>query len=342
MKAPYVILWVAGVMACTPQPRPESQDTTLAPGMHERVLQDARGLERPYLVHVPTRVDGPLPVVLMLHGGGGGTESARHASRLHETGQRHGFLTIYPQGVSNPRGTKARPFATWNASPQCCGEAQRVGSDDVAYLRAVVRDVARVAPIDPRRIYAIGHSNGGLMSYRLACEAPDFVAAVAPVGAPGADWGRCKRPVPVMHVHGTQDTCATYAGGTCGGCFQRVLGELLRREIPPKTWSCPSVQETLEPWKRLAGARGDGSKTWSKNQAQCTTWKGDGAEVALCTDAALGHIWPGSQGPKGCRERPNARRCKIWNKHLGPPSATLDNDLLWSFLSRHTCATCSP
>ena len=86
--------------------------------------------------------------------------------------------------------------------------------DDVEFTRKVLDDLATTATIDSKRVFATGMSNGGIMSYRLASELSDQIAAIAPVGGPmGTDTCKPKRPVSVIHLHGTDDEPAPFKGG---------------------------------------------------------------------------------------------------------------------------------
>src|SRR5207302_2556094 len=111
-----------------------------------------------------------------------------------KAGQR-GMVVVYPQGVGN----------SWNAGT-CCGRAMDEHVDDVRYLRDLVREIESELCIDRARIYATGMSNGAIMSYRLACEASDIFAAIAPVdGAGGLPACAPKRPGPALALDGPRD-----------------------------------------------------------------------------------------------------------------------------------------
>lgn len=168
------------------------------------------GRSRHFLVHVPRGHDGqrPLPVVLGFHGGGGKAESFRTLSRLNEAADRHGFLVVYPRGSG-----RWRNVLTFNAG-RCCGYAMEQQIDDVGFVRALLDELPRLYPVDARRVYATGMSNGAMFCYRLACELPDRIAAIAPVaGAMTVDGPTPARPVPVLHFHGQKDRFAPFEGG---------------------------------------------------------------------------------------------------------------------------------
>ena len=129
-------------------------------------------LMRTYLLHIPTGYTGktPVPVVFDFHGLGGSGSSQKGLSGWATLGDSKGFITVFPNGVGN----------SWNIG-RCCSTAQTQNVDDVGFVRAIIKQLQTDACIDSKRVYASGCSNGGGMSYRLACDAADVIAAVAPV-----------------------------------------------------------------------------------------------------------------------------------------------------------------
>jgi len=90
-------------------------------------------------------------------------------SGMDAASDREHFIAVYPNGTGRGR------FLVWNAGT-CCGRAPLQGIDDVGFVRAMIDDLAKRTPIDRTRIYATGLSNGAMMTYRIAAEAPDLVA----------------------------------------------------------------------------------------------------------------------------------------------------------------------
>src|SRR5262249_13324839 len=117
------------------------------------------GRKRRYLVHAPPAAAAgrPLPVVLGFHGGGGRAESFRTMSRLSEVADRHGFLVVYPDGTG-----RWANVLTFNAG-RCCGYAAEQQVDDVGFVRRLLDELPRLYPVDPRRVYATGMSNGAML-----------------------------------------------------------------------------------------------------------------------------------------------------------------------------------
>lgn len=194
----------AGEGAAEPVGRPEADG---------RVETDD-GRDRTYRLHVPDSVgDEPVALVVALHGGGGSAEQFAGEDGLEALADEEGFVVVHPEGISQ----RLERLHTWNAG-NCCGAAAEEGVDDVAFIRAVVDEVAGALPIDPDQVFAIGHSNGGMMAYRLACEAADVFAAVGlQAGAIGIDTCEPAAPVSVIHVHGTADTNVPLEGGVGSG-----------------------------------------------------------------------------------------------------------------------------
>lgn len=204
-------------------------DATSLPAPHT----DTLGGARPVAVTVPDAWT-PLqkwPLVLVLHGYGasGAVQSAFLGTDARAT--QYGYVTLAPDGTRDPSGS-----LFWNATPACC-DFGHVDVDDVAYLTGLIDEAIAKLAVDPARVYVVGHSNGGFMAYRLACEKPDKINAVAVIaGATELDPKVCVNPKPVnvLHIHGTKDTTIPYAGGSIQGAqfpsAQESIGQWLTRD----------------------------------------------------------------------------------------------------------------
>jgi len=164
-------------------------------------------------VYTPAGADGSedLPVVVVLHGYGASGSLQAGYFALTQRVDEAGFVLIVPDGTKDADG---RRF--WNATDACC-DFGPTGVDDVGYLLGLLDQVQDAIPIDPDRVTVVGHSNGGFMSYRLACEASDRIAGIASVAGAGfADPADCdaSEPVSVLQIHGTDDGTIRYEGGT--------------------------------------------------------------------------------------------------------------------------------
>ena len=281
----------------------------LAPGDYRFELRHG-GRDRSYLVHVPPRPAGPMPVVLSLHGGGGSAEQHRRSSGMDAAADRDGYVAVYPNGS----GRLGDRLLTWNAG-NCCAYAQAEGIDDVGFIAALLDDLARRTDVDSRRIYVVGHSNGGMMAHRLGDELPGRFAAIASVAGaylPSAHGS----PLPVMHIHSVDDPRALYAGGL-GPPFPFTSNRVLH--LP--------VAENLAAWAQRDGCAGtpreaerrqdDGQTATRLVYGGCRA----GTEVVLWKLTGSGHGWPGGD-----------RRMEAV---LGPPSTLIDaNREVWKFFAR--------
>ncbi len=162
----------------------------------------------------------PLPLVVLLHGYGAGAIVQSLYFGLEPLVDREKFLLIAPDGTPDSKGSRF-----WNAVDTCC-DFDGKGVDDVAYLTGLVEEVASVWAVDRKRVYAIGHSNGGAMSYRLACDAAETFAAVVTLAPPFySDVTKCvpKQPVAVRHMHGTADETVAFEGDDLGPGARKVV-----------------------------------------------------------------------------------------------------------------------
>jgi polyhydroxybutyrate depolymerase len=167
------------------------------------------GLIRTSIVRVPNSHDQstPMPVVLALHGATMNGPMMAWFSGLNQKADEAGFIVVYPNG------TGRFSSYTWNGG-NCCGSDTQNDVDDVAFINALLDDLMGSYHIDARRIYVTGMSNGAVMSYRLASELSDRIAAIALVsGSMATEISQPKRPVSVLHFHGTMDEYIPFLGG---------------------------------------------------------------------------------------------------------------------------------
>jgi polyhydroxybutyrate depolymerase len=245
------------------------------------------GLERSYRFERPAAKDGePAPVVLVLHGGGGTARSMERVTfgAWNQLAAREGFVVVYPQGLENH----------WNDGRGIAGyRSHDENVDDVGFLLAVVDALAKEFPVDTRRVYSLGISNGGMMSLRLACERPERVAAIGVVAAALSEKlaAVCApaRPVSVLVLNGTDDPLVPYGGGEVG-FGRRRLGRVLSTPDTVKFWTekngcavAPTV--VAEP------DRDPDDRTTVRRE----TYSGcrESAEVVLVRIDGGGHTWPG-------------------------------------------------
>src|SRR3954468_20807913 len=199
-------------------------------GDHSRELKIGDTF-RSYSVHIPPSYDPgrPTPVVMVFHSAMmNGSLMARFCG-LNEKADRSGFVVVYANGT----GTTPL-FLYWDAG----GVRGRV-SDDVGYVAKLLDDLGTVVNVDPIRVFATGMSNGAMMCYRLAAELSDRIAAIAPIaGTMAIEQCQPRRPVSVLHFHGTKDGLVLFGGPD---------------ERTPKNLKFLSVDETIRAWVRLNG-----------------------------------------------------------------------------------------
>jgi polyhydroxybutyrate depolymerase len=230
-----------------------------------------------------------MPVVFVLHGGGGNAEAIAETSGFSAKADAEKFIVIYPNGT----GRLPNRLLTWN-SGNCCGYAHENNVDDVSFIRSLIAQVQKELNVDSRRVFVTGFSNGGMMSYRLACELSDTIAAVAPV-AGALNYEKCDpvRPVSVVAFHGTADEHVLYEGG-----------EPTRRvDRNPRVDS--SVAEAISFWVNR-GRCANSVRKVRRGSVIVDDYTGciGGTGVRLYTLEGHGHAWPGGLARAGRADPP--------------------------------------
>ena len=238
---------------------------------------------RTYHVHYPASApDGPAPLVIGLHGGLGSGQQFETNTGFDEVADGNGFVVVYPDGIGGVMGNQ--DLRTWNAG-NCCGPARQQNIDDVAFIDALIDHVSAAVSIDPDRVYAVGHSNGGIMAYRLACELSDKIVAIGVYAVSlGVEPCQPSQPVSVMHVHGTADQNIPIGGGTGSRSLAGV-------DFAPPVDGLQTI------------ARADGCAeppaVERTGDLTTTTWVScnNASEVRFVTIDGASHAWPGGTGP---------------------------------------------
>jgi polyhydroxybutyrate depolymerase len=237
-------------------------------GMTHGTLQ-VGGTSRSYRLYVPEAV-GPLALVVALHGGLGSGDQLADTSQFEPLAEREHFVVVFPDGVG----------ATWNAGT-CCGTAVTRKSDDVAFLKSLVGELARKVSIDRARVFAVGHSNGAMMAFRLGCEGSDVFSAVVPV-AGSLEIDRCApaKAVALLAIHGDADRNHPIDGGTGDRSISNV--------------SYRSMSTSLVMWTVAMGCTSSSDAV--TGPIRTTTWTGcrQGVAMRYSVIAGADHPWPGS------------------------------------------------
>jgi polyhydroxybutyrate depolymerase len=265
------------------------------------------GRTRTYTVHLPrgSGAELALPLVIVLHGGGGNAANVARMTGFSALADKEQFIVVYPDGT----GKLDDKLLTWN-SGNCCGYALDQKIDDVGFLRALIEQLQRDYPIDARRIYATGMSNGGMMSYRIGCELSEQLAAIAPVA--GALNVTCKpsAPISVIAFHGTNDQHVLYDGGAP------------KMKADPHPRADKSVAYAMNFWTQHNRCAPTPTRVERGNIVHDTyTNCANGTGVELYAITGGEHAWPNGQRGSPLGDAPTREI-----------SAT---ELMWEFFKRH-------
>lgn len=232
------------------------------------------GQTRTYSLHVPAGFTGTtlVPLVLDFHGLLSTAASEKSGSGWVAVSNQNGFVLVHPQGVGN----------SWNlmtGAGGCCPPAFDQNIDDVGFVRALIDKLKSEGCVDPKRIYATGLSNGGGMSLRLACDAADVIAAIAPYSFDLIQNQPCapSRAIGMFDYRGTADNLVPYDGGTT-----TIPGDT--RQV-----TFTGAKQTFETVRTLNGCTGTPLTT----HGNCSTYSActQGVETTLCTVQSGGHTW---------------------------------------------------
>lgn len=297
-----VVAFAAILLLVLAPPRGRASDSDKHPG-----TIDVGGRTRTYFVHTPPGYagDDKLPLVMVLHGGGGNAENAERMSGMSDKADAANFLVVYPDGT----GGAGEHFHTWN-SGNCCAYALRNDVDDVAFLRALLDKLEYEYAVDPKRVFVTGMSNGGMMAYRVGCTLADKVAAIAPVAGSLDIECNPSQPVSVIAFHGTADENVPYDGGV----GKKQL-DAAREDKP--------VSYAIGFWVKRDACNATPKKS-EKGTLRTDVYSGcaDGTAVVLNTIVGQGHAWPGSPHIlRGLADKPD-------------PTVPA-TDLMWDFFQSH-------
>ena len=206
--------------------------------INESIIHD--GIQRNYIVYIPEIYDGSsaVPLVLNFHGYGSNATQQMFYGDFRDIADTEGFLLVHPEGTT----FIGNQF--WNVGFP--GISSTI--DDVGFTEALIDELANSYAIDLDRVYATGMSNGGFMSFLLACQLSEKIAAVASVtGSMTQDtFDDCnaQRPTPVLQIHGTEDDVVLYNGNTLSIPIADVISywvDYNNCETTPTTTTLPDL-----------------------------------------------------------------------------------------------------
>lgn len=285
--------------------------------------------DRGYDLHLPTQQNGKKerPLILAIHGyTHDGVQMAgltapdgdpSHPLSLNSLATEEGFAVAYPYGTR----IGFLPGRCWNAGGGINGyapvgdPARRKSINDVQFFQDLIQNLSSKFQVDKQRIYLLGISNGGAMAQRLAMEVPHLWAAVATVAGcnqhAAASQVTPKNPVPLLHIHGTEDKIWPYEGGP-----MQSFGLMESVDASIKGWAEANSAEVANEVECEPKNPSDPTRVRYRRY-QGTT------DLELYTVLGGGHAWP-----SGYQYLPE--------KVMGSVSSQLDtNRLIWNFFERH-------
>ncbi|MGA8848273.1 MAG: PHB depolymerase family esterase [Dehalococcoidia bacterium] len=272
------------------------------------------GRERTYLLHVPDGLheNEPGPLVFAFHGGGGNGSGMASLTEFDKLADREEFIVVFPDGVGN----------SWNDGRQnLASEAYLLNVDDVGFVDAMIETISLEFPIDRKKIYATGISNGAIFSHFLAAQRASTFAAIAPVaGGLAIPFNEQFNPddaVSVLMIQGTDDPLVPYNGGQIAGGNR---GTIISTDDTVELWvqndGCNNIPLKEElPNSDLNDGCLVTQYTWSNGRA-------DSAVVLLKIEGG-GHTWP--SGAQYLPESIIGRVCKDFEA----------TEVIWSFFKDH-------
>ena len=285
-----------------PEDPPVENNDTLFRGMKKECFEHG-GIERCWILYVPDLTDTTksIPILLDLHGLQRNAYQQYNFTDMDRIARENNAIVLYPQGYGD----------SWNFGA-CCDPAKEENIDDMGFLETLIKDSLERFPVDTKRIYLTGWSNGCAMSQVLANKVSDLITAVACmsmyfIGEEASNYS----PIPVMEIHGFFDEIAPYSSLVPSGIF-------FQQEI----WNTGAIQN-LYTWKEMNGCSGN-NPDWNEEEIfyniQGFTNCDNSSEVALVTIHAGTHnVYvnkdPGSPDP-------------------GTQGTVDTSQLAWDFLSR--------
>ena len=258
------------------------------------------GLDRSYILHKPKNFDKNSPLVFMLHGFGSSSMNIMSYSQMNLIADQNGFMVCYPQGSRLETGQ-----SHWNAN------LDMSSVNDIGFLSSLAKLIQKNYDVNPENTFVSGMSNGGFMSYTLACEKPDVFRAIASITGTmsGRDWQNCKPSfnIPIMQISGTEDKTVPW-----DGTMSTAYG-----------WGgAPHIVKVVDFWAEKNGCNVDEKINFpdldlsDKSTVSLVKKKGSpkNNQVWFYTVNGGGHDWPGSWGNRDVSATKEI--WKFFNHHL--------------------------
>ncbi|MFH2012885.1 MAG: PHB depolymerase family esterase [Pseudomonadota bacterium] len=298
-----------------------SYDKHLGAGRHTLTLT-VDGLERTYIVHVPLSYDSKvsIPVVIMLHGGGGNAKISIWQTGWTEKADKAGFMVVFPNAMLRDPSQRSRFLKNpqlWNDGSGRFYTDQKV-PDDVRFISAMLDDLSDRFSFDRKRVFVTGFSNGASMSFRIGAELSNRIAAIAPVaGACWLDPVILERPVSMLYITGKTDTLNPIEGGM--PTLATNTGYKLHTK--PK----PPVSESILKWAAALGIQLKPAKISDVDGVHTETYGPGryGSMLVYISVDGLGHTWAGGR---------NIMPKKIVGETTDKIKAT---DVIWDFFEKN-------
>lgn len=290
-------------------------------GDHRFVLRFGEQ-DRHYNVHVPPGYNAmtPVPVVVMLHGGGATAQAAATETGWGAKADVAGFLAVFPDAMP-PDSAKASHFLRnpplWNDGSGRLYSGQNA-PDDVGFINAVLDDLFARFSVDPQRIFVTGFSNGASMAFHVGAVLSKRIAAIAPVA--GSSWLKSlnlERALPVLYITGTADPLNPLEGG--------VPRLATGRSDPVRGKPKPPVRDSILQWALALGCPATPRDIWESNGVRTEIYGPgrDGVEVVYTMIEGMGHTWAGGTG-------------LLPEFMVGKPSDKIQaTDAIWAFFQKH-------
>ena len=279
-----------------PTEAPSVESVYPSPGDYFKSIHSG-GFDRTFKVHIPPSYSSQsaTPLVLNFHGRGGTAFDHEDFSVFSTKADEAGFIVVYPQATGSPTTWQDLPFNS---------EYSDTEVNEVLFVRDLIEHLESELNIDPQRIYAVGMSNGGGMTHRLACDMADKFAAIAPVAGAFYLWDDCQpsQPIPVVAFHSMKDDVVPYEG-TDNPLFIDI----------------PAIPDWAQAWAELNDCDPTPETSSIDKIITVDTWSGcaDQATVTLYSMLLGGHNWP--------------------NDFFGGSDADSIkvNDVIWDFFQAH-------